>query len=288
MNIRIVLTAACAAVGLFFLAPRGIHAQHAHHNPVIDLWAKGTPAFGVYAPNENPAPRPAPGAPRDPMPKAVYTRAGGEKLAMSPLYDYVFLNLEGGYDAEAVKAIAEGLRSPKATNRKSLIVRIPSIERDGVETTRARVKEVLGLGADGVTIPHVRSVDEARQALGFFTAANANVWSPQNPTGEKLAMLMIEDPGALAQAKAIADLPGLSILACGIGSLAQALGGDRVAAEAGTQTVLAETKRAQLVNMLPATPDDVEKRLKEGFLALLAQGPAAEEMVKKGRAASGR
>lgn len=287
MRIRIIRGAAVTAA-LSLLAPAGLDARQAHQNLLIDLWTAGKPAFGVYAPNENPAPRPAPGAPRGPMPKAVYTKAGGEKLAMNPLYDYVFLNLEGSYDVEAVKAMAEGLRSPKATSRKSLIVRIPSIEHDGVETTKARVKEILDVGADGVTIPHVRSVDEARQALDFFKAAKADVWSPKNPAGEKLAMLMIEDPGALAQARAIADLPGLSILACGIGSLAQALGGDRAAAEAGTQAVLAETKRARLVNMLPATPDDVEKRLKDGFLALLAQGPAADETLAKGRAAAGR
>lgn len=285
MQIRMVLGSA-VALGLILAAPLRLDAQP-HENALIDLWVKGKPAFGVYAPNENPAPRPAPGAPRGPMPKAVYTKAGGEKLTATS-FDYVFLNLEGAYDVEAVKAIAEGLRSPGATGRKSLIVRIPSIESAGADTTRARVKEVLDLGADGVTIPHVRGVEEARQALGFFTAAKANVWTPKNPKGEKLAMLMVEDPGALKEAKAIADLPGLSILACGIGSLAQALGGDRAAAEAGTQQVLAETKRVGLVNMLTANPDDVEKRVKEGFLALLGQGAAAEEMAKKGRGISGR
>ncbi len=54
----------------------------------VDLWAKGQPAFGVYAP------RP-------------YTIETAEKLAGNPLYDFIFLNLEGGYDAAAVKAIAE-------------------------------------------------------------------------------------------------------------------------------------------------------------------------------------
>ena len=51
-------------------------------------------------------------------------------------------------------------------------------------------------------------------------------------------MLMIEDPGALAEAAQIADVPGYSVLACGIGSLSQALG-DRAAGEAGNQEVLA-------------------------------------------------
>ena len=32
-------------------------AAQKHQNAVIDLWAQGKPAFGVYAPNENPGPR---------------------------------------------------------------------------------------------------------------------------------------------------------------------------------------------------------------------------------------
>jgi 2-keto-3-deoxy-L-rhamnonate aldolase RhmA len=249
---------------------------------VIDLWERGKPAFGIYAPNENAGPRG-----QGPRP-AVYTREGGEKLAMNPLYDFVFLNLEGAYDAAAVKAIADGLRSPKAAGRKALIVRIPPIDKDGAAVAKARVKEALGAGADGVTIPHVQNLDEAKQAIGFFRDAKANVWSPSNPKGDKIAMLMLEDPVAVSQAKAVADLNGYSILACGIGSLAQALGGDREGAEAGTQKVLAEATRAKLVDMLTFNAQDAEKRVKEGFLALLTQGQAADDAIKVGRAAAGR
>ena len=200
----------------------------------------------------------------------------------------MFLNLEGAYDAAAVKAIAQGLRSPRAAGRKTLIVRIPPIDADGAAAAKTRVKEVLDLGGDGVTIPHVRSVDEAKAAIGFFRDARANVWSPSNPEGETIAMLMLEDPAAVAQAKEVADLKGVSILACGIGSLTQALGGDRAGAEAGTQQVLAQAKRAKIPDMLTANPRDVEQRVKEGFLALLMQGPTADEAIKIGRAAAGR
>ena len=252
---------------------------------LIELWAQGKAAFGVYAPNENPGPRGQRGQPPQP---AVYTRQGGEALAMNPLYDYVFLNLEGRYDAAAVKAMAEGLRSVNAVSRKALIVRIPPIDVDGAAAAKARVKEALDLGADGVTIPHVTSVEEAKLAIGFFQEAKANVWSPSNPGGRIIAMLMLEDPAAVAQAKEVADLKGYSILACGIGSLAQSLGGDRAGAEAGTQKVLVEAKRAKLADMLTANPQDVAQRVKEGFLALLMQGPTADEAIRIGRAAAGR
>jgi beta-lactamase class D len=250
-----------------------------------DLWTQRKPAFGVYAPNENPGPR---GQRGQPPQRAVYTREGGEKLATNPLYDFVFLNLEGSYDAAAVKAMADGLRSPNAVSRKSLIVRIPPIDKDGAATAKARVKEALDLGADGVTIPHVQSVAEAKLAISFFRDAKADVWSPANPGGRTIAMLMLEDPAAVAQARDVADLKGYSILACGIGSLAQALGGDRAGAEAGTQKVLAEAKRAKLADMLTANPQDVAQRVREGFLALLMQGPTADEAITIGRAAAGR
>ncbi|MDH4066521.1 MAG: aldolase/citrate lyase family protein [Acidobacteriota bacterium] len=259
-------------------------AQERH--AVLDLWTAGTPAFGVFVPNENPQ-RFERG---QPPPKGIYTREGAETLAASPLYDFLFLNLEGSYDAVAVRTLAEGLRSgAKGPGpRKTLIVRIPPIERDGVEATRARVKEVLAAGADGVTLPHIRSVDEAKTAIGFFEEAKANVWSPSNPSGTIIAMLMVEDPDAVAASSQIADLKGFSVLACGIGSLTQALKGDRAGAEAGTQKVLAESKRTKLPNMLTANPKDVAQRVQEGFLGLLGNGPAGDEMITIGRKIAGR
>jgi 2-keto-3-deoxy-L-rhamnonate aldolase RhmA len=270
-RVAAIVLATTVAVSPAMSQPRG-------GNPLVRLWSQGTPAFGVFVPNESPTPRRA----------TAYTREGGEKLAMNPLYDFVFLNLEGTYDAGAVKAIAEGLRSPKGVGRKALLVRIPPIHADGPAAAKARVKEALDFGADGVTIPHVQHLDQAKQAVSFFEAAKANVWSPSNPRGDTIAMLMLEDPDALAQAGAIADLPGYSVLACGIGSLTRALGGNREAGEAGTQKVLVETRRVKRPNMLTATTQDVEKRVKEGFLGILAQGPSPDEVIKRGWAAAGR
>jgi 2-keto-3-deoxy-L-rhamnonate aldolase RhmA len=276
------------AIAVLVVASTGLQAQAKHENAVIDLWTAGKAVFGVYAPNENPPARgQGRGEPGAPRPKPVYTKAGAEKLAANPLYDYVFLNLEGAYDADAIKARSEGLRSPAAVGRKTLIVRIPAFHEDAAAGA-ARIKEAFANGADGVTVPHVQSVDEAKRVLQVFQDNKINVWSPANPKGEKLAMLMIEDPGALAQVKDFANLKGISILACGIGSMRQALGGDAAKAEEATQTVLAETKRIKIPNMLTANSADVEKRIKEGFLALLMQGAQADDAIKLGRAAAGR
>src|SRR5262245_43785408 len=129
---------ACVAVGLLLGLSAVAEAQ------VLDVWKTGKPAFGIYAPSESERGQPA-----------KYTPEGAKKVAENPLYDYVFLNLEGAYDAAAVKAYGEGL---KKSSKKTLIVRIPPIDKDGADATKARVKEIFDAGADGVTIPHIRDL----------------------------------------------------------------------------------------------------------------------------------
>jgi hypothetical protein len=256
-------------------------------NALATLWVQGETAFGVFVPDERPRPaeRPAPGTPRLP---ALYTSEGALDLARNPLYDYLFLNLEGGYDPEAVRTLVAALQSPEASGTKPLLVRIPTIERDGEELTRERVREVLAMGADGIVMPHIRSIEEARLAISFFQEAGADIWSPRNPGGKTIVMLMVEDPDAVAQAGEIADLDGISVLACGIGSYTASLGGDREAAERGNLGVLAESTRAGLGNMITADVGSVERRIAEGFPALLMSGAQADSAIVIGRAIAGR
>lgn len=262
-----------------------VDATAAERPGVLTLWEQGQPAFGVYVPDE----RPREAGPRGegPRPAPVYTVEGGRRLAENPLVDFAFLNLEGAYDVEAVRAISEGLHS-SGSDAPTLLVRIPSIASDGEEATRARVREVLELGADGVVLPHVRSAEEARTAVAFFAEAGADVWSPSNPDGDVVAMLMVEDPGALAEVEEIAAIPGYSVLACGIGSLTRAMDGDREAAEAGNQVVLAQASQAGLADMITADAESVARRVDQGFLGLLMQGPTADSVIRLGRAAAGR
>ena len=251
---------------------------------LIRLWADGTPAFGIFVPSERERGAVGPDGERLPP---LYTAEGGRRMAENPLLDYVFLNLEGRYDAGAVDAIAEGLGSPTATGDKTLLVRIPPISADGADAARARVAEALAAGADGIVLPHVRSPEEARMAVSFFEDIGADVWSPANPDGTVLAMLMVEDPGALAAVQEIADTPGYSVLACGIGSLTQALG-DRDAGERGNMEVLSHAKRVGLPDMITANANDVARRIDEGFLGLLMNGPEADAHIQVGRAHAGR
>jgi len=278
MSIRCAAGLAAAAVVLL----AGPAAAQSVRPGVLDLWAGGKTAFGVFVPDENTAPR---GPNRGP---AVYTAAGAAKLQANPLIDFVFLNLEGAYDRNAVMAVSEGLGKRGTPGRKTLLVRIPSLPDAGPLVTGQRIKEILAMGADGVTVPHVENLDQGRQVVSLFADARADVWSAANPNGTVIAMMMLEDPGAIEAAQQIADIGGYSVLACGIGSLTQALKGDRKAAEAGNQALLAETKRVKLVNMLTASAGDVAQRVKDGFLGLLAVGNDTDAVIRAGRAAAGR
>ena len=248
----------------------------------LSLWKSGAAAFGMFVPNERPTAPPAAGATRLPP---LYTEAGAKALAENPLLDYLFLNLEGAYDANAVRAMVTGIKLSSAATRPTLLVRIPTIEDAGVELTRTRVKEVLGLGADGVVIPHVRSTAEARTAAAFFTEAGANVWSPANPKGTVIAMLMVEDKGAITEVADIAAVKGYSLLSCGIGSLTRDMGGDAPGAEAACQRTRDLGAKAGMPSMMTATAGSIKDRIEKGYLGLLLSGTAeqASAIIRTGR-----
>ena len=109
------------------------------------------------------------------------------------------------------------------------------------------------MGADGITLPHVENLDQGRQAVSLFADARANVWSPANPTGTVIAMLMLEDPRAVAQASA--DRRHRRLQRARLRHRQpdrRAQRRPRGGREAGNQEILVETKRVKLVNMLTA------------------------------------
>lgn len=239
---------------------------------LIELWESGQTAFGQYVTG---------------VPFTVET---GRDLAANPLLDYAFLNLEQDYNIDSALNLAEGLRigvesGPDATAME-LLVRIPPLSEAGVETSRARVNELLAMGVDGVVFPHVRSAEEARTAVSFFEGVN--VWSPANPDGDIVVMIMLETPDVFAELEEIANIPNYSALACGIGSLTSALGGDREAAEKLNLEVLAHSQRVGMADMITANTESVARRVNEGFLGLLVYGPSANEVIRLGRAAADR
>jgi 2-keto-3-deoxy-L-rhamnonate aldolase RhmA len=259
----------------------------ATETPAIALWEQETPAFGIFVPSER-----APGSTDENGNRLppLYTADGARALAEDPLLDYLFLNLEGSYDADAVRAMVAGLDAADVETAPTLLVRIPTIEAAGEEATRAHVAEVLALGADGVVIPHVRSAEEARLAVGFFEEVGADVWSPANPDGTIIAMLMVEDVGAIETVEEIVAVPGYSMLSCGIGSLTRAMGGDREGAEAACQNVRDLAAMHGMPSMMTADANSIGARIEQGYLGLLLSGSAeqAGEVIREGREIAGR
>lgn len=270
-------------IAAFALSANPLAAQ----GTALTLWKANSPAFGIFVPSERPAGAVDSAGKRLPP---LYTAGGAKALGENALLDYLFLNLEGAYDAEAVKNMVTGLRASSTTSRPTLLVRIPTIEAAGEDATKARVKEVLALGADGVVIPHVRSATEAQQAMSFFKDAKANVWSPANPKGTVVAMLMIEDKGAVADMQAIAAVPGYSLLSCGIGSLTGDMGGDRVGAEAACKQVRDVGTAKGMPSMMTANTATLADRMTKGYLGLLFSGTMEQvtPMLQAGRAAAKR
>jgi len=253
----------------------------------LTLWKSGQTAFGMFVPSER-----APGATDaqgNRLPP-LYTEAGARTLGANPLLDYLFLNLEGRYDVDAVRAMVAGLKSVSAAQRPTLLVRIPTIEAAGADSTKARVAQVLALGADGVVIPHVRSADEAKLAVSFFAAAKADVWSSNNRNGRVVAMLMIEDKGAVAVLQDIAAVPGYSLLSCGIGSLTRDMGGDGPGAEAACQRVRDAGEARGMPSMMTATAATLQDRLTRKYRGILLSGSVAqvEPIIRDGLPRVGR
>ncbi|MCZ8205777.1 aldolase/citrate lyase family protein [Gemmatimonas sp.] len=282
--------AAAALVALVGSAavPAMLHAQPTR-TAALPLWKQGGSAFGIFVPSER-APN-ATDAAGNRLPP-LYTELGAQALGANPLLDYLFLNLEGQFDMGAVKNMVAGLARHPAGARPTLLVRIPTIEAAGADSTRARVKAILSAGADGVVIPHVRTAAEARLAAGFFKEAGANVWSPANPSGTVVAMLMIEDPGAVAEMEAMAAIPGYSLLSCGIGSLTMAMGGREKApdAEAACQRVRDVAQKAGMPSMMTANAATLRDRITRGYRGLLLMGATAQtdSLIRVGRETVGR
>lgn len=235
---------------------------------LLQLWNDRETGFGVYVPQEQ------------------YTEQGAAELAANPLYDFLFLNLEGAYDPGAVQNVSAGVEQAATDSPPILLVRIPPMSDAGEETTRERVDEILAAGADGVTLPHIRDLEEARTALSFFEGRD--VWSPENPYGTVVAMIMLEDPQAIDQLDEIIDLGGYSVLACGIGSLTGALDGDAERAESMCAQVRDRGQAAGYASILTANAGNIEQRVDEGHRALLMFGAEADDVIRTGMELVGR
>lgn len=174
---------------------------------------------------------------------------------------------------------------------------IAFVEVDNAEELRQgiaamRFKSKGGLRPDDVgDAPKYWGISEAEYRK------RADVW-PLNPEGDLLVLAIVETKEGLANVREIAQVPGLSILTPGAGTLggvfSTMVDGKRVrddaAWEAAIQQVLAACKEFKKPCGYPVNENDVETRFQQGFNfgILQAFNDAAFRAIAKGRSISGR
>lgn len=236
-------------------------------------------------------------------------------------------NFERGHASftEFVKALGHlGIVSktppPRLTN--PLIVKAPEIAPDPAKVGQ-QIGQQLNLGVSGVMFVSVESADEVRHGLaamrfksrggtrgedvgtapalwGLSEAAykaKADLW-PLNPDGELINWTIVESQAGLAKVREIAAVKGIGVLWPGAGTLRQlytttdASGKrtlDEAAWEAAIQQVLSACKEFNVPCGYPATPNDIEMRMKQGFSVFVMNwSDAGFKAVEMGRSLSGR
>ena len=293
------------------------------HQPIFGLYAPRNPRTGGRgrggAAPVTPPPDAAP--PKSPAELAQAARAHDPS-------DFVFDgSMEGDFD-RAYPTFEEFVRGMAAAStqaqrwRHPLIVKTHRIAEDPA-LAAARIARQLDLGVAGIVFVGVESADEVRTGLaamrfrshggtrpdavghapdywGMSEAAyheKADVW-PLNPDGELVNWTIVESREGLAHVREIAAVKGIGVLFPGAGTLrgvfttTDANGNrtfDAQGWEGAIQQVLAACKEFHVPCGYPATADDIEMRMKQGFSVFVINwGDAGFRAVDVGLKASGR
>ena len=285
----------CLGGMIVLMSSSSAPAQEKRLNKIVELLDSGKPVFGIFSGEKTPAS----------AMEVVTTEA-----------DFIFYSMERGpFDVPGMQVYmqfmldrADLVDRKNLFNEHPIITRIPPI-RDGRVEAQDRTQRILDAGVHGVVYPHVESAEDAEHAVrsmryrpkglrpnGQGVAARywgvgredyvsrADIW-PASPVGELISMLLIEDKIGIENARAIVSTEGVSIVIPGPGDLRRAYEGDDVAIENAIQTVLAACKEFDVACGITAGPDDIEKRLEQGFRVFIV---TSREAIAVGRRASAR
>ena len=172
------------------------------------------------------------------------------------------------------------------------------VEVDNAEELRLGI-QAMRFTSKGGTRPE--DVGNAPKYWGLKEAdyrRKADVW-PLNPEGELIVWAIVETKEGLANVREIAQVPGLSVLVPGAGTLGGVFSttnpdGQRVrdnaAWEAAIQSVLAACKEFKVPCGYPVSETDIETRFQQGFTVGILQSfnDGAFRAIAKGRQISGR
>jgi 2-keto-3-deoxy-L-rhamnonate aldolase RhmA len=293
-------------------------AAEPRQNKVVELLAAKQPVFGLYAPsNRRQGQEPTSRTPQELAREAVAFRGS----------DFYFDGgMEGGLErglpafAEFVKAMSDV--APATRSAFPLMVKTPRIASDPAKAIE-NISRQLNLGVSGIVFVEVESADEVRRGLAAMRfksrggtrpddvgaapaywgltereyRARADLW-PLAPQGELVNWTIVESKQGLAHVREIAAVPGIAALFPGAGTLRRVYtttnaAGERVfdAAgwEAAIQQVLSACKEFGVACGYPATGDDIEMRMKQGFSVFIsAWGEGGFKAIEAGRRAAGK
>lgn len=213
------------------------------------------------------------------------------------------------------------IKSPQPRLSKSVVVKMNEIA--GNAKAAENIGRQLNMGVTGIMFVGVESAEEVKTGLdamrfkskGGTRADNvgnapafwgmsekdykekADLW-PLNPNGELVNWTIVESKAGLEKVREIAAVKGIGVLWPGAGTLrglfttTQPDGTrklDEAAWEASIQKVLAACKEFNVPCGYPASPNDIEMRMKQGFSVFVMNwGDAGFKAIEMGKKAAGR
>ena len=213
------------------------------------------------------------------------------------------------------------LKAPQPRLAKSVVVKMNEIA--GNPKAAENIGKQLNMGVTGIMFVSVESAEEAKLGIdamrfkskGGTRAENvgnapavwgmsekdykekADLW-PLNPNGELVNWTIIESHAGLDNIRAIAAVKGIGVLWPGAGTLrglfsTQQPDGtrklDEAAWEASIQKVLAACKEFNIPCGYPASANDIELRMKQGFSVFVMNwGDPGFKAIEIGKKAAGR
>ena len=298
-------------VGVLFLGLQGCAApeQEASEtdrlNPMIPLLEAGLPVTGVSHPPYVAFRRRGADASEE-APNQPDLAEAAQELVAYQAGDYE-LNSYSSTSADRYRQYMVAIREAGGSVRTHpFMAKIPILHSDPEGATQSLIEQ-LNEGQVAVSMQEVETVEEVEQALaamrftskggtrpeeGFERAAaywglseaeyleKADVW-PLNPEGELLLHVIIESREGVANARAIAAVPGVSVVIVGSGTLGGVFtstdaNGERVRDQEGFDAavaqILAACKEFEKSCGYPANnPAEVEALMADGWDYLIMQ-----------------
>jgi 2-keto-3-deoxy-L-rhamnonate aldolase RhmA len=151
--------------------------------------------------------------------------------ALCSLLDFVWIDME--HNALSLETVQAHIMATKGSDTTSL-VRVPSNDP-------ALIKTVLDIGADGIIVPQVRSVDDVRGAVAacLYPPEGIRGFGPRRPTkygqlggpefcrqanAEIISIVQIEHIDAVNNLDGILAVPGLTAVVLGANDLSGSMG----------------------------------------------------------------